>query len=123
MPKREYPLRFVCSHDGCKESVTYRYSTRRDLSESYELKHYNGGRWKCMHHRNPERVLSESNRQTRFETTSDQRGYGRFFGSSGVVIGPGFLADASMLPAGTKLIVTARIELPATAQPEDGEKT
>lgn len=119
MPKREWPLRFKCAHDGCTESVTYRYETRRDMVSSWEAKHYSGGRWKCLRHSEPERVLSASNPQTRFEIVSDQRDYGRFFGHFGVVTGPGFLCYAADLPAGTKLIVTARIELPDAQQNQE----
>lgn len=112
MPKREWPVRFICSHDGCNESVTYRYDTRRDLMESFELKWYSGGRWKCQRHSDLDRVLSSTNRETRFEIESKQESHGRYFGHSGQLSGPGFLAIANDFPPGTKLIVTARIEFP-----------
>ena len=114
MAKRDWPLRFKCSHPGCNESVTYRYETRRDLMMSYELKNYSGDKWKCTRHVDLDRVLSTENTETTYEVASEQREHGRFFGHHGIVIGPGFLVYASDLPAGTKLIVTARIELPET---------
>lgn len=112
MAKREWPLRFVCAHAGCSESATFRYETRRDMMSSFELKHYSGGNWRCARHSDLGRVLAPDNRETRFEVISEQREHGRFFGNFGIVSGPGFLAYATDLPAGTKLIVTARIELP-----------
>lgn len=111
---REYPLRFKCSHEGCAETVTYRYSTRRELADSFELKHYGGAKgWLCTRHNRPDEVLSDCNPETRFEAVCRQESYGRFFGNSGFVHGPGFKLFANDFPPGTKLIVTARIELPA----------
>lgn len=121
MAKREWPLRFQCSHLGCHETTTFRYDTRRDMISSFEAKHYSSGRWKCLRHREPDRVLSAGNLETRFEVVSEQKEHGRFFGSFGIVTGPGFLAYAEDLPAGAKLIVTARIELPP--EPEHNTRT
>lgn len=115
MAKREWSLRFACPHPECKETITYRYSTLRDRSSSFEARHYGANGWKCTRHADPDRVLSATNPETRFEVVSDQRDHGRYFGHNGLVTGPGFLVYASDLPAGTKLIVTARIELPAAA--------
>lgn len=113
MARREYPLRFECSHPGCRESVTYRYSTRRDLETSFELKHYRNGGWKCTRHYAPNEVLGAENLETRWETTAKESEHGGvYFGHSGLVIGPGFKAFAKDFPVGTKLIVTTRIELP-----------
>ncbi|WP_175777600.1 hypothetical protein [Burkholderia anthina] len=114
MPKSEWPLRFICAHGGCGETVTYRFDTRRDLVSSYELKHYSGGRWKCLRHSDPDRVLTVENLETRHELVSTRSEHGGlYFGGQGFISGPGFLLYAKDFPAGTKLIVTARIELPA----------
>lgn len=122
MPKREYKLHFKCSHEGCAEHVTYRYDTMKDRTMSFENRIYGGGAgWKCLRHSSPDRVLSESNPETHFEVISRQESYGSFFGNNGLVTGPGFLAYAADLPAGTKLIISARIELPDAAA--TGEKT
>ena len=120
MARREYPLRFECSNPGCKESVNYRYDTRRDLTNSFELKNFSGGRWKCLRHKDPDRVLSSDNLATEQTLVCEQTEYGRYFGGQGIVIGPGFLAYAKDLPVGTKLIISARIELPS--QSEDARK-
>lgn len=113
MAKRDWPLRFKCAHPGCEESVTYRYDTRRDLQDSFELKHYGANGWKCTRHDAPDEVLGPENMQTRWESTSSQTEYGVFFGNSRYIHGPGFKIFAKDLPPGTKLIVTAQIELPA----------
>jgi hypothetical protein len=112
MSRREWTLHFQCSHDGCSERTVYRYDTMRDRERSYEQKNYSNGRWKCLRHIDLERVLSANNRETRAEVVVEQKQYGKYFGSFGLVSGLGFLAYAEDLPVGTRLIVTARIELP-----------
>lgn len=112
MARREYPLRFVCAQEGCSESANYRYSTRRDLMGSFELKNYSNGRWRCTRHAKPSEVLSQGNPTTRAELTVDQKPYGRFFGNWGFISGPGFKAFAEDFPPGTKLIVTTEIQFP-----------
>lgn len=117
MARRDWPLRFACAHNGCTEHVTFRYDTQRDLRESAELKWYGGGKgWLCTRHNKPNEVLSADNPETHAELISREEAYGLFFGSSGFVHGPGFKAFAKDFPPGTKLIITARIEIPATAQ-------
>lgn len=113
MPKRDWPLQFRCAHEGCSERVTYRYETLRDLKSSFELKHYGGGNgWLCTRHSRPNELLSLENTETCVEMVSRQEDHGRYFGTAGFVSGPGFKLFADDFPAGTKLIVTARIELP-----------
>ena len=121
MAKREWPLRFRCAHEGCPEHVTYRYDTLRDLRSSFELKHYGEKGWRCVRHSTPNEVLSAENLEQRFEVVNRQEDYGRFFGRQGFVSGPGFKVFAKDFPPGTKLIVTARIELPAAASTGRGE--
>lgn len=126
MARREWPLSFRCAHPGCKESVTYRYSTRRDLESSFELKNYRGGNWKCIRHNTPSEVLSVDNIETRWESVSTASKHGHaYFGHAGFVHGPGFKVWADDFPPGAKLIVTARIELPeahAALAQHQGEK-
>lgn len=109
---REYPLMFKCKHEGCKEHVTYRYASRRDLAESFELKCYGRDGWLCTRHAKPSEVLSTENLETVCELQSRQEPYGRYFNSAGFVHGPGFKIWADDFPVGTKLIVTARVILP-----------
>ncbi|QVJ07682.1 hypothetical protein L7H23_01335 [Sphingopyxis sp. BSN-002] len=117
MARREYPLRLPCAHKGCKEQSNWVYPTRRDLMESFELKHYSNGRWRCIRHINPEQVLSLSNLVTRAEVVSEEKHGKLFFGSWGFVSGLGFKVFADDFPAGTKLIV--RAEIVPLATPKD----
>lgn len=112
MARRDWPLMFTCGHDGCTERVTYRYSTRRDMEQSFELKNYSNGRWRCVRHTRPNEVLSINNLETCAELTVEEKEHGRYFGSQGVIFGPGFKAFASDLPTGSKVIVTATLVLP-----------
>jgi hypothetical protein len=82
------------------------------MLESFELKNYSNGRWFCVRHSKPNEVLSLENRETCAELISEERPYGRYFGNFGFVHGPGFKAFAKDFPAGTKIIVTARLVLP-----------
>lgn len=113
MSRREWPLRFVCNYPGCTESANYRYPTRRDMMESFELKNYSGGRWRCVRHNKPDEVLSASNPRTRAEIVLEQKSHGKYFGNFGFVSGLGFRVFADDFPAGTRLIVTAEIVPPA----------
>ena len=119
MSRREYPLRFPCAHEGCKEQSNWSYRTRRDLMESFELKHYSNGRWRCVRHSNPDAVLSPSNLTTRAEVVVEEHPHGRYFGHTGFIYGPGFKAFAKDFPAGTKVIVTTELVLPATPKEDN----
>jgi len=118
MARPEYRLRFTCKHPGCQEHVTFRYSTARDRSASFELSAYGKDGWLCSRHRNPDEVLSASNPETRFEAVSYDSHGRRFINHSGMVSGPGFKMFVDDFPEGTRLIVTARIELPGGATQE-----
>jgi hypothetical protein len=112
MAKRDWPFMVTCGHEGCTERATYRYPTRRDMMESFEVKHYTNGRWRCVRHTRPNEVLSPTNRQTRAELVVEQKPYGRYFGSLGFISGPGFKVFADDLPEGAKLIVTTELVMP-----------
>ncbi len=112
MSRREWPFMVRCSHEGCKETATYRYPTRRDMVNSFEIKHYGRGGWLCTRHTRPNEVLSATNTKTVAELVNEQRDYGRFFGNSGFISGPGFKVWSKDLPEGARLIVTAEVVLP-----------
>ena len=112
MARREWPLRFVCGHEGCNETANYRYETKRDMMESFELKHYSHGRWKCVRHTRPNEVLSPENMATVAELVVEQKPQGRYFGSAGFVSGPGFKVFAADLPEGSKVVISATLVLP-----------
>ncbi|MGW2725634.1 hypothetical protein [Streptomyces sp. NPDC001492] len=119
--RRTYTRR--CSTDGCPEISQIEYTARRDLEGISKT-------WTCRHHSKPNETLSSTNRETTAVLalhplyvngyrTGDRRLVGYFWGpedaekgSSGIAAGPGFWAEAKNFPPGTRLTVTARIELP-----------
>lgn len=115
MARRDWPLMVHCGHQGCTERATYRYQTKRDLTQSFEANNFTAGRWRCTRHSKPGDVLSTTNLTTSCELTVEQREYGRFFGNSGFIHGPGFKAFAEDFPAGTKIIITATLVLPESS--------
>lgn len=117
MSRREWTFTGTCGHEGCNERFTYRYPTRRDLVESFEVKNYSNGRWRCMRHNRPNEVLSAANPTTTHELLVEERPYGRYFGHQGAIFGPGFKAFADDFPAGAKIIVTAQLVLPEDTRP------
>lgn len=125
MPRRQSYTRQCAHPGGCPEVSFSEYTARRELDGINPT-------WKCPPHRNPDRVLSADNPETTAVLTLHPRyidGYrredppqlvGHFWGPEGaeaghdgVVSGPGFMAIAKGFPPGTRLIVTARVELPA----------
>lgn len=120
MPRtRTHTLR--CTATGCTETSFAEYTAQRDLEDVSDD-------WKCYRHSKPNEVLSPANRETTAvlelhqRMTTDYWGnpkvLGNFWGpeggkgTSGIESGPGFRAIGKDLPPGTRLIVTARIELP-----------
>ncbi|MGY0065192.1 hypothetical protein ACWY4P_53730 (plasmid) [Streptomyces sp. LZ34] len=124
----------TCAHPGCPERSFVEYTARRDLEGVSPT-------WKCYRHNKPNEVLSVDNPETtgvltlhpsyidsyRREDPPKLIGYfwgpeGAEEGHSGIVDGPGFKAIAKDFPPGTRLIVTAHIELPDTEDPQDRTK-
>lgn len=116
-----------CSTAGCRETSQIEYTARRDLEGVSKT-------WTCRKHDKPNEHMSPTNRETTTTLVLHQHymdGYmpqdpprliGQFWGpedaergSHGIVSGPGFWAEAGNFPPGTRLIVTARIELPEEA--------
>lgn len=103
-----------CPHEGCSEIGHFFYETIRDCRESKGERE----RWKCTRHRHPEEVLSLDNlvRETISISENKHTDKGAYIGvywnGQGFVFGTGYKAYAEDFPVGTKLIVTARIELP-----------
>ncbi|MFJ1992986.1 hypothetical protein [Streptomyces asiaticus] len=117
-----------CTTPGCREVSQIEYTARRDLEGISKT-------WTCRHHSKPGETLSPTNRETEavlalhthyansYRAEEPPRLIGRFWGpedaergSHGIVSGPGFWAEAKNFPPGTRLIVTARIELPDTEE-------
>lgn len=131
---RRQSHRRSCVQPGCGETSFVEYTSRWELEGVSSA-------WKCARHREPDRVLSAENRETTAvltlhpsyvqSTSSWSNGspqlVGYFWGpesadrgSSGVESGPGFMAYAKDFPPGTRLVVTARIEIPPQST-GDGE--
>lgn len=109
--KRKWPLRVPCTHPGCTDVARYEYDTRRDLEASWELK--NRATYKCSRHSNTARVLSMQNLRTEWISAPNrQEPYGRFIGSSGVLIGHGYYMEAKDFPVGARLKITCEVLLP-----------
>lgn len=132
---RRRTLTRTCAHTGCTERSFVEYTARRDLENVSPT-------WKCYRHSKPNEVLSTDNLETvtvlelhptytsgrRYVTgvgyTDEPQLLGHFWGPEGapehahhgIESGPGFRAIAKDFPPGTRLIVTARIELPEEQQ-------
>lgn len=121
-----------CSTAGCRETSQIEYTARRDLEGVSKT-------WTCRHHSKPNETLSPTNRETTavlvlhplyvngYREGDQPRLVGHFWGpegaakgSHGIVSGPGFWAEAKNFPPGARLVVTARVELPA-ADPQPKE--
>lgn len=110
MPRRAWPLVVTCTYQGCTASARYEFATLRELDRSHEMK--NRASYRCSRHSDPESVLSADNLHRSITLTNEQRPYGRFFGPSGFVHGPGFKAYAEDFPIGTEITITATVKLP-----------
>lgn len=105
-----------CTEPGCFEYARFEYDTRRDAAEHFKTRR----EWKCTRHSNPHEVLSPDNRETVTGLVNKALPIGKatklfWNGHNGFSSGPGFKAFAADFPEGTKLIITARIELPDPA--------
>lgn len=115
-----YTINLSCAEPGCQEWSFTEADTRAEERETRQR--YAKNPYRCFRHRKPNEVLSVDNPETtktlvvEEKFTTDRWGtkqlLGLYFGHMGVESGPGFRAFAKDFPPGTKLIVTARIELP-----------
>lgn len=118
MPKREWTTLERCSFSGCSESARYVFDTLRERDQ-YERDR--GDSWRCARHTKPHQVLSVDQQHRTGVLVCTERTFGKFWypegktSGSGACHGPGFIAFAHDFPAGTRLVVTARIELPEEA--------
>lgn len=120
MARREYYYSPPCEHEGCRERASYVCATRREQQEAMQSVKRRGG-WRCVRHTAPDEVLSAENPYRETVLVSYEESYGRFFrregqekGGSGFQHGPGFKIYADDFPAGTRLIVTARVVTPVS---------
>lgn len=117
--RRGYTVRCVCSFPGCKETSFYHYDTQRELREGTAAGQARAGTWLCTRHTSPSEVLASSNPTTRQVLVSVELEHGRFWlkegqerAVSGFVFGNGYKAYAKDFPPGTRLTITAQLELP-----------
>lgn len=127
--RRTYTTTLRCTEakNGCTESSFYESTSRREHDESAQW--YAKHPWQCYRHSRPDEVLSAENPETREVLVATEVYYtnyrgertfnGLFWGSgseekarSGSLSGPGFRAICKDFPPGTRLIVTARVEIP-----------
>lgn len=127
--ERTYTIR--CANGGCHESTFYLYASQREYSELHKRQVANP--WKCFRHRDPDANLRPGNESTETVLVATKVAAGPVPGfpdkgerwlpglywreegaaaGSGLTHGPGFNAHASDFPEGTRLVVTARIEIP-----------
>lgn len=129
MARRTYTLTLRCPTKGCTERPTfYEYTSQREYAEA--LKDYPGRTQACTRHRRPDEVLSVENfvRHHVLVASKVPNVSGLYWmvegaerGGSGFEYGPGFKAYARDFPEGTRLLVTAEIELPADPSQQEGE--
>lgn len=112
MSRREYTTYLICAEPGCGERTISVADTRRERQQ--DDARYARNPWRCWRHRKPDEVLSATNTDSTTVLVAQERGAGITWAgaSSGYVHGPGFQAEADDFPPGTRLIITARIELP-----------
>lgn len=101
-----------CAEEGCREVGLFEYSNKQESRELWQR--FQKDPFRCTRHQNPEELLSGDNRErtvTMVVRAREDIGGKLFFdGSHGFVFGPGFKVFAKDWPAGTRLVVTARIE-------------
>jgi hypothetical protein len=138
MSRRGYDIHFRCAEPGCNEgsfTVAQTRAEEREIRARYATKPY-----LCTRHSEPDRVLGLDNRERTVTLTNEEVYHTDYHGErkllglfwrrehekeahSGYVYGEGFNAFARDFPVGTKLIVTAQLELPSVSavDPEESD--
>jgi hypothetical protein len=136
MASRERTTGISCGEGGCREVSWRSYTSQKAYGEI--MRAQAAKPWKCSRHEHPERNLRPGNTTTSYVVVATRLPFRLARGSepewlpglfwcpeggpqtgSGYAFGPGFNAHASDVPEGTRLIVTAVIELPPVTG-EDG---
>jgi hypothetical protein len=119
MARRERLRTIRCAHAGCRETTTYAYGCNREYAEIEADQQRRP--WRCFRHNKPNEHLRPDNATTTATVTvteyvgRDRKPTGILSwkpGGAGLISGPGFIAYAADFPEGTRLVVTARIEMP-----------
>jgi hypothetical protein len=117
----------VCAQDGCGETSFTQFDTQREYREFLQRRRDRGTKYWCSRHREPEKNLRPDNlvttyvlTATRAEGSSGRPLPGLYWypegatTGSGYTYGPGFNAHAEDFPEGTRLVITAAVELPVS---------
>ncbi|MEV4672813.1 hypothetical protein AB0K34_14245 [Actinomadura sp. NPDC049382] len=119
-----------CAEIGCHETTFYTYTSQREYAEIMQEQQRRP--FKCTRHRDPGQVLRPDNRERTHVLVArrlpSRSSHARAGGAewlpglfwveegkesgSGFAFGPGFKTHASDFPEGTRLVVTAHVELP-----------
>jgi hypothetical protein len=124
MARRTYSSNLYCTEakSGCRENSFFEATSRREYMERVQSYAKHPGR--CLRHMRPGEVVSAEDPE-RTTTFVSRDGYWhdvdteRKLSISGT--GPGFKAFAKDFPEGTRLTVSARVELPAGPSQQEGE--
>lgn len=118
MSRRTRTTSIPCQHAGCHEVGRFEYDSQREATRIYR----DYAKWKCVRHAAGDAVLASGNPTRACVLTVvvlPNLPQHRFWqedgraGASGFTYGPGFQAHAEDFPVGTRLTVTASIELPS----------
>lgn len=124
-----YTASLVCTWEGCNERDYFACDTRADQRQVHQRRENH----RCSRHRKPDEVLMPDNPAREHVLVAQQRFWeskhdgmqplglfwapeGQEKGGSGYTFGPGFKAWSKDFPVGTRLIVTARVQLPKSGQ-------
>lgn len=116
MPRQEYRSAFRCAEPDCREVQFLVHDTLRDEKAAYARQQRRP--FRCSRHADPARNLRPGNESTRHVVVATRLPSGLYWvpegadTGGGYTFGPGFNAHASDFPEGTRLVVTAQIEMP-----------
>jgi hypothetical protein len=126
---RERTKTVQCAEAGCRETTFYSYTSQREYAEI--TKRQAERPYKCTRHSDPDQVLRPDNTERTHVLVASRVPFKSRYGDgpewlrglfwleegrdsgSGFTFGPGFKAHASDFPEGTRLVVTAHVEMPA----------
>lgn len=130
MGRRAITERVPCAETGCPEVSWREHETQRERAADWKRRQEHP--WRCSRHSRPDEVLSETNavREQVLVASKVPSRFGGFLdglfwipegdenGGSRSCHGQGFRAFTEDFPEGTRLVVTARVELPSVSSGE-----
>lgn len=125
--------RTQCKHQGCSETAFYADLAVADRSRL--ARQFAETPWRCLRHSQPNSVLARDNLSvTTVITAEESRRFPNLAGKlfwreegaadvgSGFTSGPGFRAWADDFPKGSRVVITATVELPITTPTQTDER-